>query len=116
MRLLEAPSLDEIRAAGDRIADCVPRTPLVRLDLPDVPTEIWLKLENLQPIGSFKLRGAGNAMARLSADELAACYDGNSSGRPPLPLDRSLENRSLIWHELALPPDRFDPYQAGARR
>ncbi len=47
------------------------RTPLVRLELPDVPFEIHLKLENLQPIGSFKLRGAGNAMALAGPAALA---------------------------------------------
>ncbi len=41
------------------------RTPLVRLNVPDAPAEIWLKLENLQPIGSFKIRGAANAMANI---------------------------------------------------
>jgi len=55
--------LEEIRAARDRIAGMVLRTPLVRLNVEDAPAEIYLKLENLQPIGSFKLRGAGNAMA-----------------------------------------------------
>ena len=43
------------------------RTPLVRLYV-DAPAEIWLKLECLQPIGSFKLRGATNAMKRLAAE------------------------------------------------
>jgi threonine dehydratase len=38
------------------------RTPLVRLQMPESPAEIWLKLECLQPIGSFKLRGAANAI------------------------------------------------------
>jgi len=69
MQSLE-PSLDEIRAAHARIAGDVLRTPLVRLDV-DAPVEIHLKLENLQPIGSFKLRGASNAMAQASDDELA---------------------------------------------
>ena len=55
-----------IRAARDRLAGLVVRTPLVRLDIPDAAGELWLKLENLQPIGSFKLRGATNAM--LTAD------------------------------------------------
>jgi threonine dehydratase len=67
---LEAPSLDEIRAAHVRIAKDVVRTPLVRLGV-DGPQEIYLKLENLQPIGSFKLRGAANAMALAPADQLA---------------------------------------------
>lgn len=54
-------TLDDIRSARERIADTVARTPLVRLNVDEA--EIWLKLENLQPIGSFKLRGAGNAIA-----------------------------------------------------
>jgi threonine dehydratase len=63
MPMLEAPTLDDVRAARGRLAGLVVRTPLVRLPLDDAPCEIHLKLENLQPIGSFKLRGAGNAMA-----------------------------------------------------
>lgn len=63
-----APStLEEIRAARARIAGTALRTPLVRLFV-DAPAEIWLKLECLQPIGSFKLRGATNAMKRLAAE------------------------------------------------
>ncbi len=46
------------------------RTPLVRLNVPSAPAEIYLKLENLQPIGSFKIRGAANAIARLSPEQL----------------------------------------------
>jgi threonine dehydratase len=52
------------------IADSAIRTPLVGLNVPDVPAEIYLKLENLQPIGSFKIRGAANAIARLSPEKL----------------------------------------------
>jgi threonine dehydratase len=59
---INAVSLDEIRAARGRIAGSAIRTPLVRLPV-DGPAEIFLKLECLQPIGSFKLRGAGNAIA-----------------------------------------------------
>src|SRR5438132_3932976 len=61
-------SLQEIRAARERIAGLALRTPLVRLNVDDAGAEIYLKLENLQPIGSFKLRGAGNALA-LAAPE-----------------------------------------------
>ncbi len=61
----------EIRAARERIQEAVTRTPLVRLEVDEAPAEIWLKLENLQPIGSFKLRGAGNAMALADPTELA---------------------------------------------
>ena len=69
-RAIEQPTLDEIRAARARIAPMIVRTPLVRLQV-DAPAEIYLKLESLQPIGSFKLRGAGNAIATLGAERLA---------------------------------------------
>ena len=68
---LEPPSLAEIRAARERLAGVATRTPLVRLNVDDAPAEIYLKLENLQPIGSFKLRGAGNAMAVAGPAALA---------------------------------------------
>jgi threonine dehydratase len=71
MKPIDPISLDEIRAARERIAGSVLRTPLVRLNVEDAPAEIFLKLENLQPIGSFKLRGAGNAMAIADPKELA---------------------------------------------
>ena len=71
MRTIDVPTLDEIRAARLRIAGSALRTPLIRLNVDDAPAEIWLKLENLQPIGSFKLRGAGNAMGLLTRAELA---------------------------------------------
>ena len=72
MRPYEPIPIDEIRAAQDRIKGHVVRTPLVRLNADDLPAEIYLKLENLQPVGSFKIRGAYNAMAQLDPDELAA--------------------------------------------
>ena len=62
--------LEEIRAARERLAGTVVRTPLVRLNVDDAPQEIYLKLENLQPIGSFKLRGAGNAMSLAGKRQL----------------------------------------------
>jgi threonine dehydratase len=71
MKPLGPIPLGEIRAARERIAGSALRTPLVRLDVPDAPAELYLKLENLQPIGSFKLRGAGNAIAQASREELA---------------------------------------------
>jgi threonine dehydratase len=64
-------SLDQIRAARGLLADAVMRTPLVRLNMEDAPAEIYLKLENLQPIGSFKLRGAGHAMITAGRERLA---------------------------------------------
>ncbi len=70
MSLLEPLTIDDVRAARERIAETITRTPLLRLHV-DAPMEIYLKLENLQPIGSFKLRGATNAMRTLSAPSLA---------------------------------------------
>jgi threonine dehydratase len=61
--------LSEIQAARKRIAGTIVRTPLLRLELgPDFP-DIRLKLENLQPINAYKLRGAANAVAMLSDSE-----------------------------------------------
>src|SRR6266540_5275115 len=61
--------LSEIRAAHERIANTIVRTLLIRLELgPDFP-DIRLKLENLQPINAYKLRGAANAVALLSEEE-----------------------------------------------
>ena len=68
--MIAAPTLDEIRAAQRRIAGDVIRTPLVRLAV-DGPARIYLKLENLQPIGSFKLRGAANKLAQATDEQLA---------------------------------------------
>lgn len=64
-------TLDEIRDARERIADVVVRTPLVRLELGSESPDIRLKLENLQPINAYKLRGAANAVATLSESDRA---------------------------------------------
>ena len=68
---LAVPSLTDIREAQSRIAGIAIRTPLVRYQGDVDSGEIHLKLENLQPIGSFKLRGAANAMAQIDAHALA---------------------------------------------
>lgn len=67
----DIPTIDEIRAAQQRTAGTVVRTPLVRFQWEDAPAQIFLKLECLQPIGSFKLRGANNAMEAAGKDALA---------------------------------------------
>ena len=81
MKPLEPVSLKAIRAARDRIADLALRTPLVRLNVDDAPAEIYLKLENFQPVGSFKVRGAGNAMrvaeTKVLADGVYTASAGN---------------------------------------
>lgn len=70
------PTMVQIREAALAIRGTVLRTPLVRLDATDdrlagEGLEIYLKLENLQPIGAFKIRGAANVMARTAPAELA---------------------------------------------
>lgn len=61
--------LDEIKEARERIANTIVRTPLVRLELGPGYPDIRLKLENLQPINAYKLRGAANAVGMLSEAE-----------------------------------------------
>jgi threonine dehydratase len=61
--------LSQIRAARERIAPTILRTPLVRLELGSEFPDIRLKLENLQPINAYKLRGAANAVAMLPDSE-----------------------------------------------
>src|SRR5688572_1126634 len=58
-------SIDEIRAARERIRGIAIHTPLIRLLHGGQHPEIWLKLENLQPINAFKIRGAANAVSLL---------------------------------------------------
>jgi threonine dehydratase len=67
--------IEEIRRARERLGDAVLRTPLVRFD-----DRIWLKLENLQPIGSFKLRGALSAIRAAAPAELAGGVITASAG------------------------------------
>lgn len=72
---LDSIPIDAIRDARERLRGLVTQTPLLRLPIEELdaetPREIWLKLENLQPIGSFKLRGACNAMALADPRDLA---------------------------------------------
>ena len=71
--------LEEIESARERIVGAAVRTPLVRLHV-DGPGEIWLKLENLQPIASFKIRGASNAVRAADPDEVQAGLVTASAG------------------------------------
>jgi threonine dehydratase len=78
-------SLEAIRAAAQRIAGVAVKTPLVRAPFDGVAgrgqnREIWLKAESLQPIGSFKLRGAANKILQLSREEIARGVITYSSG------------------------------------
>ena len=70
--VLHPPTREEILAARARIPGTALRTPLVRLPTEPGEPEIWLKLESLQPIGSFKIRGAANAMGLAPARRAGA--------------------------------------------
>lgn len=70
--MAEPIPLAEIEDAGHRLDGLAVRTPLIRYNVDTGPVEIYLKLENLQPIGAFKIRGAANAMALATDDDLAS--------------------------------------------
>lgn len=86
----------ELTAARERISGWVLRTPMVRLKVADTPTEIYLKLESLQPIGAFKLRGAASRILRMGNEELASGVWTASSGNMA---------RAVAWcaRELGIP-------------
>ena len=81
------------------------RTPLVRLHVDDAPAEIWLKLENLQPIGSFKLRGAANAILNAPREALANGLVTTSAGNMA---------QGVAWmaRELGVPATTVVPHNA----
>ncbi|MGB5132704.1 MAG: pyridoxal-phosphate dependent enzyme [Steroidobacteraceae bacterium] len=90
-----SPTIAEIRRARERIAGIALRTPLLRLNVQDAPAEIWLKLENLQPIGSFKIRGAANAMAHIEPARLERGVMTASAGNMAQGLAWCARNRGI---------------------
>ncbi len=72
------PTHEGVQRAMVKIADILPKTPLLPLDVDGVT--IWCKAEMLQPIGSFKIRGAWHRLSDLSAEERALGVVGVSSG------------------------------------
>lgn len=78
--MAERPTLDDVHAAAERLRGVAVRTPVVPLHSYDGSSDIHLKLENLQPIGSFKLRGIFNAVAALDPERRAAGISTTSSG------------------------------------
>ena len=73
-------SLAEIQAAAVRVSATTIRTPVVKLEVPRLDFELWVKCESEQPIGSFKLRGASNMIAQLSPEALGRGVITYSSG------------------------------------
>src|SRR5438093_7191376 len=98
-----------IEEARERIKGTVLRTPLVRLNVEDAPADIFLKLENLQPTGSFKVRGAGNSIALLTPEQRShgvfTCSAGNMA-------------QALAWHarRLGIPCTAIVPDTAPATK
>jgi len=80
MQRLRPATLEEIRSAGTRLRNLAIRTPLVRLNVDDAPAEIYIKMENLQPIGSFKIRPAGSAILNIPKAQVADGVYTASSG------------------------------------
>ncbi|CAM2847641.1 threonine/serine dehydratase [Saccharomonospora xinjiangensis] len=77
---MDLVTLDDIRAAAERITSGVVRTPLLPCPWADSGRPLWLKPETLQPIGAFKIRGAVNAIARLDDDARRRGVVAYSSG------------------------------------
>jgi len=102
MSLPERIPLDAIRQARERIKDSAIRSPLVRLPY-DSPREIWLKLETLQSVGSFKIRGARNAIGTIDADSLAHGIYTASAGNMALGLAWCARERGIPF--TAIVPD-----------
>jgi threonine dehydratase len=88
----------DARDARTRIADLVARSPLVRLAPDAGHDDAWLKLESLQPIGSFKLRGAANAMALAGDDALARGVYTASAGNMAQGVAWCARTRGLRCH------------------
>jgi len=80
MTELRLPSPADVAAARANIAGIARRTPLWRLDVELPDTRIWLKLENLQPLGSFKIRAALNAIKSADPQALKAGVLAPSAG------------------------------------
>jgi threonine dehydratase len=77
---LSLVTVDDVRAAADRIAGVAVRTPLLPSLWADPDRPLWLKPESLQATGAFKIRGALNAIGSLSADERRRGVIAHSSG------------------------------------
>lgn len=73
-------TLKDIQAAAGRVKDAVVRTPLIPAPWADAQRPLWIKPENLQPIGAFKIRGAFNAVGRLTETDRARGVVAYSSG------------------------------------
>ncbi len=91
------PGLIELRAAAERIAPWVHRTPVARCRSLDamVGCELHFKCEHLQKVGAFKMRGASNAVFSASDEEVARGVGTHSSGNHAQALALAARNRGV---------------------
>lgn len=109
---LALPTLEEIRATGERIAQLCVRTPLVRLESDDLPARVWLKFEGLQPIGAYKNRPQGAILTALSPAETAAGVYTASSGNSGLGMAYAAHRLGIAARVYS--PEGIDPAKVAA--
>lgn len=80
MMELNAPTIEEVRSTADRLRGLALHTPLIRFNPPDGSPDIYLKLENLQPVGAFKVRSMGNIFLTTEPEVLERGVYTASSG------------------------------------
>ena len=99
-RRLTIPSFDDVLAAAERVTPHVHRTPVITSHLLDewAGATVFLKAENLQRVGAFKMRGATNAVLRLSADAAAKGVAAHSSGNHAQALALAARIRGVPAH------------------
>jgi threonine dehydratase len=100
-------TMEKIKAAQKQISDIIIRTPLLKLDYDDAPAEIYLKLENLQPTGSFKIRGVSNAMRQIKPEELkdgVYAFSSGNKGRGIAYNAKRMGIKCTIWTTDETPP------------
>lgn len=107
-------TIDDIRAAAERIRDAVVRTPLVPAPWGDPDRPLWIKPENLQPIGAFKVRGAFNALRRLTPEERARGVVAYSSGNHAQAVAYAASAMSMTSH-IVMPEETPDVKVAATR-
>ena len=108
-------TLDDIRTAHQRIAGVALRTPLVKLNVAGLASEIYLKDESAQPIGSFKLRGAYNKIAQLTPEQLklgVITYSSGNHAQGVAYAARALGAKAVIVMPENAPPVKMEATKA----
>ena len=108
-------SIDDIRAAARLIAPRVVRTPLLAAGWGDADRPLWLKPENLQPIGAFKVRGAFNALGRLDPAVRARGVVAYSSGNHAQAVAYAAAAYGVVAH-IVMPQDAPEVKISATRR